>query len=155
MEKEKSRQGSWICQKLEKTAPREGCSVSKKQKASFKGRDGTNMNESLPSGYIEVVEEETVVVHSKFWYKRKDNLKGKTGHWSKWGGGAENLFQEQIIGHWYCQSCGEEQPEELSPLVMKYDDETNLRVCPFCFETNAAKARERAKEIENPPVGLV
>lgn len=52
--------------------------------------------------------------------------------WSKYGGGMHGLVGDE--GDWFCQLCGEEQPEE-SPKYMLPMDGTKrefLRVCSVC-----------------------
>lgn len=88
-----------------------------------------------------------MVIKSKFWYKRPDNLKGKTGKWSKWGGAAENDYKEQVKDWWYCQSCSEVQPEAISPFLVKnilpeVPDES-IRVCPFCYAKHCIELSRR------------
>jgi hypothetical protein len=54
-----------------------------------------------------------------------DPLKGKkSGKWTKYGGAVHGMVKESIQDKWYCQSCGEEQPEELKPFYKKFNTTT-------------------------------
>jgi len=107
-------------------------------------------NQSLPSGYIQVEEEGEIVIRSKFWYKRPKDLKGKTGKWSKYGGAEKNTYAEQVKDWWYCQSCRDVQPEEISPLLVKGlfldDADESLRVCPMCYANHCSNLLSRISD---------
>lgn len=79
----------------------------------------------------------------------KKSLKGLTGGWSKWGGSQGNIVKEKIHDHWFCQSCGDEQPESLSPYMIQLVPEAGeyFRVCAKCLNNRGAAF--------NAKVGLV
>lgn len=83
-----------------------------------------------------IVEEELIIIRGgvgRGKYKRPDNLKGMTGHWSKWGK-VNGSYQETVGEVWFCQSCSQAQPKELSPYLFPFDNTEHLRVCASCFQ---------------------
>ncbi len=74
----------------------------------------------------------------------KKNLKGKTGHWSKYGGAGPNVVKEKNKGPWFCQSCGQEFPPEMSPMLF-FDKKAGvfLRVCGECYRDGCKKYYQR------------
>lgn len=55
--------------------------------------------------------------------------------WSKYGGPNMGLVKQEN-DTWYCQSCGEEYPEEMSPFMMPMDDTMRefIRICGICYK---------------------
>lgn len=56
--------------------------------------------------------------------------------WSKYGGARHGLVKQG--GVWYCQSCGEEQPDELAAYMMCVDNgdfREFIRLCYPCENT--------------------
>ncbi len=92
-----------------------------------------------------VIYEETEVIVEKKSYK------GLTGHWSKWGGRRMSVIESQnaeITDTWTCQSCGHEQPKEMSPMKYEYPENEYIRVCSVCYFTNCNTLFERiAKDL--------
>jgi hypothetical protein len=63
-----------------------------------------------------------------------DPLKGKkTGKWTKYGGAVHGMVKESIQDKWYCQSCGEEMPEELKPFLFELYPGDFIRICNLCM----------------------
>lgn len=90
------------------------------------------------------IEIEEIVVEKK-------SYKGLTGHWSKWGGRRMSIIESQnavIDDTWVCQSCGHDQPKEISPFKFEYPEHEYLRVCSICYFTNCNTLFERiAKDL--------
>lgn len=58
--------------------------------------------------------------------------KKSTGSWSKYGGGEYGLDKEKL-DKWYCQACGQEQPEGLHGFMITFPGGGFARVCASCF----------------------
>lgn len=65
--------------------------------------------------------------------------KKSTGSWSKYGGGEYGLDKEKL-DKWYCQACGEEQPEGLHGFMLASPAGGYVRICAVCF--NKARSME-------------
>lgn len=71
-------------------------------------------------------------------------LKGKkSGKWSKFGGSVSGLIKERINDVWYCQVCGNEQPEELQPFLLPIGIGEYIRVCASCVYAAKQLKKER------------
>jgi hypothetical protein len=70
-------------------------------------------------------------------------MKGMTGKWSKYGGATGNIIQADIEDVWFCQSCGEKQPKDLSPYLRQLDDDYVLRVCSKCIHNGCVQYYSR------------
>lgn len=70
--------------------------------------------------------------------KEGDPFRGiKTGSWTKWGGGRNNLIRSQSEKTWCCQLCGEDQPMSLAGYFLK--DELSgeyMKVCSKCYSVS-------------------
>ncbi len=58
--------------------------------------------------------------------------KAKYG-WSKYGGANYGLVTQEIHNTWYCQTCGEEQPEAIKPYMYEYFPRDYIRICSICY----------------------
>jgi len=98
-------------------------------------------NNSLPSGYKWVVIDGVSTMKSVKWYQRRENLKGNTGKWSKWGE-VHNVYQEETDS-WFCQKCGKEQPDCFTAYLFPLGNSTEqLRICGVCgFEMTELKTQ--------------
>lgn len=67
-----------------------------------------------------------------------DPFKGiKTGSWTKWGGGRNNLIRSQAEPTWACQACGEEQPQSLAGFMVKDEvSDEYTKLCAKCFRVS-------------------
>ena len=94
---------------------------------------------------MEVTITETVVISSTrgYWDKSRYISKGPTGHWTKWGGARMDLIQEDIGDMWNCQSCGDNQPNALSPYKYEFPEGEYIRVCATCISNGCAALKER------------
>lgn len=66
------------------------------------------------------------------------SMKGLTGGWSKYGGrrfDALDSQNEEKRDYWYCQTCGQIQPRELSAYKKQLPDGDYIRVCAGCMGT--------------------
>lgn len=52
--------------------------------------------------------------------------------WSKYGGGNKGLVTSHT-GTWFCQSCSEEQVDELPGYMLPFNDREFGRVCSRCY----------------------
>jgi hypothetical protein len=62
-----------------------------------------------------------------------DNTWGKVRYgWSKFGGGFFGMVKNE--GDWFCQSCGQVQPEEFPQYMVPLDktERDFLRICSVC-----------------------
>ena len=68
-------------------------------------------------------------------YEQVTLSKAKYG-WSKYGGARHGLVKQG--GQWYCQACGEEQPDNLPAYMMCIDNggfREFIRLCSVCEHT--------------------
>lgn len=77
------------------------------------------------------------------------SYKGITGQWTKWGGRRYGLVADrhdsEVPNIWYCQSCNDPQPNDLSPFKFEYPEGEYIRVCAICLSNGCEKLLERAK----------
>lgn len=76
----------------------------------------------------------------------KRSYKGVTGHWSKWGGRRMSVIESQNGGvddFWRCQSCGDLQPEALSPYKYEFPAGEFIRVCAPCIADHCTSLHDR------------
>lgn len=57
---------------------------------------------------------------------------GKTGYWSKYGGGKLYKHMQEENKDWYCQSCGDLQFPALPSFLIKTGENEYVKVCVFC-----------------------
>lgn len=57
----------------------------------------------------------------------------KSGSWTRWGGARLGLIHSQSEDTWFCQSCSEEQPQELPGFMLEADSGDYVKVCAKCF----------------------
>lgn len=77
--------------------------------------------------------------------KRQIN-KEKYG-WSKYGGGNHGLVTQDIHESWFCQTCGEEQPEAIKPYMYEYFPRDYIRICPICYAKTIVLKHPTVKQI--------
>ena len=74
-------------------------------------------------------------------------FKGLTGGWTKWGGRRYELISDRMDSElpdiWSCQSCGSQQPKELSPYKYEYPEKEYIRVCAECFANHCEILKKR------------
>jgi hypothetical protein len=96
-----------------------------------------NSNSSL-----HVIEMEVLETHGH-WEGSKYISKGFGGYWSKWGGARMSVIQEDLSPVWFCQSCTEPQPIELTPYKFEYPKGEYIRVCAECIREGCIKLVQR------------
>jgi len=65
--------------------------------------------------------------------------------WTKWSGGAiysVDTDAKSLKEEWYCQSCSDPQPAELTPFRVQFED-LLLRVCAKCFKEGCTPLKRR------------
>lgn len=81
----------------------------------------------------------------------KKSYKGQTGFWTKWGGRRYSLADNQygeVEDIWYCASCTQSQPKELSPYKFEYPEGEYIRVCAQCFANACRSLYKRLQKNE-------
>lgn len=73
----------------------------------------------------------------------QQSYKGLTGHWTKYGGGREEVFKDKNIKEWTCQSCGFLYPIQLSAYLYSFQTWGHIRVCALCFSSDCTPLKER------------
>ncbi len=72
---------------------------------------------------------------------------GLSGHWTKWGGGVMGVIQDELDPIWVCQSCGQEQPKDLTPYKYQFPENEWIRVCATCYHDGCLQLKERMKRV--------
>lgn len=90
-----------------------------------------------------VITEVTISSTRGYWDKSHYVSRGPTGHWTKWGGARMDLIQEDIGDTWTCQSCGDNQPNALSPYKYEWPEGEYIRCCARCIADNCQALRDR------------
>lgn len=85
----------------------------------------------------------TVIITKGYWKKSSYVSRGSTGHWTKWGGARQDLIQSELAEIWMCQSCGRQQPKELTPYRYEYPTKEYLRVCAICLAEGCEELKRR------------
>ena len=63
-----------------------------------------------------------------------DKIDGKKKFgWSKYGGGNFGLYGGNLQEEWFCQACGEKQPNALPPYKAEIILRNYVRICSKCF----------------------
>jgi hypothetical protein len=70
-----------------------------------------------------------------------------TGSWTKYGGGRGSIIKAKINKTWYCQSCGQERPKEMSPFLYSIDRDY-IRVCATCLNDGVIVLQRKRIQIE-------
>lgn len=94
------------------------------------------MNSSASIIVEEVIIEQVVVSSTRgYWQGSHYISRGRTGHWSKWGGPRKDLIQEEVTNTWYCQSCRKEQKKEFMVYQFEFPlgGKEYIRVCHDCM----------------------
>ena len=77
------------------------------------------------------------------------NLKGS---WTKWGGargGAVDCNQyDEVHGAFYCQTCGKENPPEITGYKVQLYDKEYIKVCGVCLFKGFQKVLDKRIEEE-------
>lgn len=97
---------------------------------------------------IDVLIEESVILQEKvstkgYWDKSHYVSRGNTGHWTKWGGARMDLIQEGVSDIWFCQSCNDPQPKDLTPYRFEFIKDEYIRICAKCLQDGCIALRHR------------